>query len=252
MKYKVYVNGGVGLNTYSSMGGRLRGFMTLSETTTSEGFGARKEYTDFKFSDLNTNLITSGYLPLDTFLKLAGGDTKKNAINGKIELIDACTAGTYSVVTVNSKGVITTGRSITSSDLPVIDWGKITATPTTAGAYGITDAPLITGGSLTGNLELFDIPVDDTHAVTKTYTSSALSLLASNYISSGDIVLRDTAGTYTGFLRCNGAIVTKATYPVLYSIIGDAASPNGTPADKFGLPDLANIESEGHKYFIKV
>ena len=51
------------------------------------------------------------------------------------------TANTYTKVQVNSKGIITSGTILISSDIPVLDWSKITSgTPTTLAGYGITDA----------------------------------------------------------------------------------------------------------------
>lgn len=50
-------------------------------------------------------------------------------------------AGTYSKVTVNAKGLVTAGAALVASDIPALDWSKITTgRPTTLGGYGITDA----------------------------------------------------------------------------------------------------------------
>ena len=51
------------------------------------------------------------------------------------------TAGTYPKVTVNAKGLVTGGASLVASDIPSLDWSKITTgKPTTITGYGITDA----------------------------------------------------------------------------------------------------------------
>lgn len=51
------------------------------------------------------------------------------------------TSGTYTKVTVDSKGRVTTGQSLSASDIPNLDWSKITTgKPTTLAGYGITDA----------------------------------------------------------------------------------------------------------------
>lgn len=48
-------------------------------------------------------------------------------------------AGTYPKVTVNSKGLITGGASLVASDIPSLDWSKITSgKPTSISGYGIT------------------------------------------------------------------------------------------------------------------
>ena len=63
--------------------------------------------------------------------------------NGSIALTLAnsgVTAGTYTKVTVNTKGVITAGAPLVASDIPSLDWSKIASgKPTTLAGYGITD-----------------------------------------------------------------------------------------------------------------
>lgn len=49
-------------------------------------------------------------------------------------------ANTYTKVSVNAKGLITSGSSLSASDIPNLDWSKITTgRPTTLAGYGITD-----------------------------------------------------------------------------------------------------------------
>ncbi|WP_458736806.1 phage tail-collar fiber domain-containing protein [Pseudomonas chlororaphis] len=51
------------------------------------------------------------------------------------------TAGTYTKVTINAKGLATAGGSLVAADIPNLDWSKIaTGRPTTLAGYGITDA----------------------------------------------------------------------------------------------------------------
>lgn len=50
-------------------------------------------------------------------------------------------AGTFTKVTVDTKGRIASGDILSASDIPALDWGKITTgRPTTLAGYGITDA----------------------------------------------------------------------------------------------------------------
>ena len=64
--------------------------------------------------------------------------------NGSITLTLAAsgvTAGTYPKVTVDSKGRVTSGSSLIASDIPSLDWSKISSgKPTTLAGYGISDA----------------------------------------------------------------------------------------------------------------
>jgi hypothetical protein len=58
------------------------------------------------------------------------------------------TAGTYPKVTVDSKGRVTAGQSLSASDIPNLDWSKITSgKPTTLSGYGITDGVQNAGGT---------------------------------------------------------------------------------------------------------
>ena len=51
------------------------------------------------------------------------------------------TAGTYPKVTVDAKGRVTGGSLLSATDVPALDWSKITTgKPTTLAGYGITDA----------------------------------------------------------------------------------------------------------------
>lgn len=78
------------------------------------------------------------------------------------------TAGTFTKVTVDAKGRVTAGATLAATDIPALDWSKITTgKPTTLAGYGISGAlaeigaadashthsylPLI-GGALTGNV----------------------------------------------------------------------------------------------------
>ncbi len=50
-------------------------------------------------------------------------------------------AATYTKITVDAKGIVTAGTTLVPSDIPGLDWSKITSgKPTTLSGYGITDA----------------------------------------------------------------------------------------------------------------
>ena len=75
--------------------------------------------------------------------------------NPTIELKDSgVSAGSYTKVTVDAKGLVTQGEN-----------------PTTVDGYGITDALKTTGGTMTGALKVID-PVADDDAVNKKYADS--------------------------------------------------------------------------------
>lgn len=71
---------------------------------------------------------------------LSGG----GALSGDVTLslgTSGVTAGTYQKVTVDAYGRVTAGSALAASDIPNLDWSKITTgKPTTLAGYGITDA----------------------------------------------------------------------------------------------------------------
>ena len=61
--------------------------------------------------------------------------------SGVLNLKGVGTAGTYTKVTTNAYGQVTSGAALSSSDIPGLPWSKITSgKPTTLEGYGITDA----------------------------------------------------------------------------------------------------------------
>lgn len=78
--------------------------------------------------------------------------------NGSITLTLAnsgVAAGTYPKVTVDAKGRVTSGSSLSASDIPSLDWSKITSgKPTTLAGYGITDAVNASNAVITSSLTL--------------------------------------------------------------------------------------------------
>ena len=70
------------------------------------------------------------------------------AATGAVTLKNTGTAGTYPKVTTDAQGRVTSGTTLSATDIPNLDWTKITSgTPTTLSGYGITDAMKNLGGS---------------------------------------------------------------------------------------------------------
>ena len=86
----------------------------------------------------------------DGRVKLTSGDslgflntkvTSNFTVSTTFDLSDIGSAGTYPKVTVDAKGRVTSGTTLSASDIPNLDWAKITSgKPTTLSGYGITDA----------------------------------------------------------------------------------------------------------------
>lgn len=224
MKLKIYKNGGIGLEDMSAPGGNLINFVSLCEDISSQDYAASKSYVDSCFSGFSTDILTTGNIPGSSFVSLISGDLSASSVSS-VNLKSIITAGDYSVVTVNSKGLITDGRSLVSDDLPSIDWSKITSgKPTTAGGYGITDALLNTGGIIEDNITLYDNPATSQQVSTKSYLENEITAVLNNCVKTGDILIKLSDSTNPGFLKCNGGVLSKAVYNDLYSVTGDSAT----------------------------
>ncbi|WP_374030120.1 tail fiber domain-containing protein [Bdellovibrio bacteriovorus] len=67
---------------------------------------------------------------------------------GAVSLKNTGTAGTYTKVTTDAQGRVTSGTTLSATDIPALDWSKITTgKPTTLSGYGVTDAVQNTGGT---------------------------------------------------------------------------------------------------------
>ena len=79
----------------------------------------------------------SGYGITDAYTKTAT-DT---ALAAKLTANAAITAGTGTKVTYDANGLVTSSTTLSATDIPSLDWAKITTgKPTTLAGYGITDA----------------------------------------------------------------------------------------------------------------
>ena len=86
-------------------------------------------------------------------------------------------------------------------------------------------------------------PVVPTDVTNKAYVDKVA--IQDKYLA-GDVIIRATSTTPTGFLRCNGAELTKTMYPALYAAIGDTHNVytvpgSGTPwRNQYGINTVLN------------
>lgn len=239
----------------SYAGGVMTGFLTLSGAPTANLHAATKQYVDSGLSAINAANITIGTLPSGR-LPAFTGDATSTAGSTALTLSNTgVTAGTYTKVTTDAKGRITAGATLTFSDIPNLDWTKITTgKPTTLSGYGITDGLNKAGDTMTGLLVLSGNPVANLNPATKQYVdvgladkissqgdtmtgaltlsgdpTAALHAATKNYVDveinktvpTGTVIISSQNDVPSGFLRCNGALVPSATYPELCQSLSD-------------------------------
>lgn len=239
-------NTDLSLNRYKTEGVVLKRFILLP-TTSSSGYAIRKDHTDTTFTSLNATSLTSGVLPASTIAGKISGDFE-GLTTTTVKIKNRITQGTFTGVGVNSKGLVTSSFSLQATNIPNLDFSKFTIKPTTAGGYGITDVLLNTGGTINGNIKLSAAPSQDSHATTKKYVDDAVLASSNLYLKPGDIISKSSGSSYAGFLRCNGAIISKTTYSKLYAAIGEGSSYD---ANNFKIPDLTSLDRNGYTHFIK-
>lgn len=101
------------------------------------------------------NAATASKLQTARTISLTGDATGSTSFDGSSNASIAVTLansgvtpGTYPKVTVDSKGRVTGGQSLSPADIPNLDWSKITSgKPTTLSGYGITDGVQNSGGA---------------------------------------------------------------------------------------------------------
>ena len=183
---------------------------------------APKQYVDAMVNSIPTSKINTDTFPVAR-LPSYTGDVVSTQGTGILTLSSTgVNAGTYSRVSVTTTGRINSGAALSASDVPSLSWSKITSDkPTTLAGYGITDGLPKTGGTLNGYLTDSTTPTQPLMAVNKDYVDTRFQGYAS--VQTGGIIQLYQATTPSGFLRCNGSLASKTTYPALYAIFGDNA-----------------------------
>lgn len=211
-----------------STGGRVTGPLHLFRDPLLPLEGVTKRYVDAIPNNLSASLITSGTLR-NNMLPAWNGEVTTTAGGRVITIKNTVAANTYQSVNVNTKGLVVGGGPLVVSDIPNLNWSKVSkGRPNSLAGYGINDGINLTGGSLTGSLVLSRNPVLNNEVATKKY-SDDIGMLTS--LNTGDVIRKLTSVTPIGFLKCNGAILDKTMYSDLYSVLGNKFNVYITPGN---------------------
>lgn len=248
MRHRTFLNGGYDRGGVTESGGTASGPVILYRDPLSPREAATKQYVDQVASDLDAAAFTRGTINPARIPSFTGDITKTDGSESLTLNPTGVVPGVYSKYQVNSQGCITSGLSLTISDIPDLPWGKVRFnTPTTVGGYGITNALTYNGGVFTGHLTLNYTATDIHHLLSK----KQLEELVTDANRPGDIVLLVHQTAPRNYLECNGAQVSIFDHYSLYSVIGTLFNPpGGAEVGKFTLPTRTS-DIPGTKYYIK-
>jgi microcystin-dependent protein len=97
----------------------------------------------------------------------------------------------------------------------------------------------LSGGTLTGNLTLPGVPTTTNMAATKGYVDTQIAAIpgSSDQTPAGTVIWTARSTAPTGYLKANGAAISRTTYATLFSAIGTTYGA-GDGSTTFNLPDL--------------
>lgn len=194
---------------------------------------SNKSYVDNKYSLISGDSFTQGTLHRNRTPAFSG-DVFKSMGGDTLQLNTGSAVGTDSMhcaANVDARGLLMSTSAITPADIPNFHWSKVSVNkPTTLSGWGVTDALPVTGGTVNGPVHLnvsggadFSNPLT---AINKQKLTEQATAMVNTYATYRTGALRKKYGSASmpGFLRCNGASVSKTDYAALYSVLGDVYS----------------------------
>ena len=96
----------------------------------------------------------------------------------------------------------------------------------------------LAGGTLTGDLTLVGAPTTNNMAATKKYVDDQVAAVPiGDATPAGTVIWTARSSAPTGYLKANGAAVSRITFKPLFDVIGDIYGA-GDGSTTFNLPDL--------------
>jgi microcystin-dependent protein len=142
--------------------------------------------------------------------------------------------------TTSSPATLKSYETASASFIPVVN--AISQTAGDARYLQITTAAStylsLSGGTLTGTLTLDAAPTANLQAATKKYVDDQVAAVdVSDPTPAGTVIYSARQTAPTGYLVCDGSVVSRTTYATLFSAIGTAFGA-GDGSSTFALPDL--------------
>jgi microcystin-dependent protein len=204
-----------------------------SQTGSAGNFTVNGNLTALGNETLTGNMSVGGSLQTTAGLGsyIAGSFT--GAISGTTLTVSAVASGQLFVGQTISGTGITSGTTITAFGTGTGGIG--TYTVSVAPTVNPTGSITITGAA--GTTALTPASTDNTVKIATTaFVQTAVS---GSGTLTGVIQMWPTASAPTGYLLCNGAAVSRATYPALFGVIGSTFG-SGDGSTTFNLPDYVN------------
>jgi hypothetical protein len=227
MKIKLFSNSGNFQNNVIMDGFTLMDFLTLYRNPDGPQEAATKRYADSFPSTFNVNQINGSVIPKALLLGGFGGDLA--GFNGTDAYLSGVgiQPGSYNRVTVNAKGRIIAATTETYGGSSVLHFGNIIDRPVNASGYvdDVSGYAVRTNGinsnlTLTDNLYTSVTPTTSGHAATRSYLNQKAGAMVPK-IRVGDLKISTAAIRGPEYLRANGGVLSKTTYPALYAVLGD-------------------------------
>ncbi len=198
-------------------------------------------------TSFNGNLTTTSRVIIPSYPLNPSNVTNKTYVDNSLNVLNVNinTHITNSDIHLNSTEYNTlSGITITNAELN-------NASGITSGVQAqINTKANKAGDTLTGFLNLLTDPINSDDLATKNYVDQ-FSNPGFSQFNVGDLILYTNRSTPTGFLKCNGAAISKTTYSNLYSVIGDKYRVTSDPT-LFNLPDFTSYSpSSNLSYYIK-